>query len=75
VLLKAGDEVGVVVGAGAAFGDVDGSGEVAIAGGDDAGGVGDVGKDDGDLNALKFSGSDGFGDGKKVGAASGEEDS
>ena len=43
VFAQAGDEVGVVVGAGAAFGDVDGGGKVEVASGLDAGGVGDVG--------------------------------
>ena len=50
MLAKAGDEVGVVVGARAAFGDEDSGRKVEVAGGLDARGVGDVGEDDGDLD-------------------------
>jgi hypothetical protein len=75
VLAQGCDEVGVVLGSWAALGDEDGSGEIEVAGGGDAWGLRDVGEDDGDFDALKFSGSNGFGDSEKVGTAAGEEDS
>ncbi len=73
VLAEAGDEVGVVVGAGAAFGDVNCGGKVEVAGGSDARGISDVGEDDGDFDVGEFSGPDRFGDGEEVGTATREE--
>jgi hypothetical protein len=75
VLAETGDEVGVVVGAGAAFGNKDGGGKVEVAGGLDAEGVGDVGEDDGDFDVGETTFADVAGDGKEVGAAAGEEES
>lgn len=72
--LKAGDHVGIVLGAGAAFGDEDGGGKAELAGGGEAGSFSDVGDDDGDFNAGQAAGADGFRDGEEVGAAAGEED-
>ena len=77
VLVEAGDELGVVGGAGlggAAFGGDGEGGEVEVAGGGEAGCVGAVGEDAGDLGGVETVEADGFGDSEKVGAASGEED-
>lgn len=75
VLAEAGDEVGVVVGARAAFGDEDGGGEVEVFGRGDAGGVVDVGDRYRDFDPLELSGLDGIRDGEEVGTAAGEENS
>ena len=74
VSADAGNQVGVVLGAGAAFGDEDGRGEVEVAGGGDAWGFGGVGEDDGDFDVEEAAFADRAGDGEEVGAAAGEED-
>lgn len=74
VLAQAGDEVAVVLGAGAALGDQHRRGEIQVAGGLDAGGIGDVGDRYRDFDPLKLPSPDRIGDGKKVGATAGEED-
>jgi hypothetical protein len=73
--LQAGEDIGVVRSAGAAFGDEDGGGQAEFGGGGEAGGGSDVGDDDGDLDAGEGSQADGLGDGEEVGASAGEEDS
>jgi len=70
---KAADEVGVLIGAGAALGDVEGGGQAEVFGGGEAEGVGDVGDDDGDFDVEEFSLADVAVDGEEVGAAAGEE--
>ena len=74
VSAEADNEVGVVLGAGAAFGDEYGGGEVEVAGGGDALCFGGVGEDDGDFDVVEAAFADGAGNGKEVGAAAGEED-
>ena len=54
-------------------GEVEG-GEVEVAGGGEAGGLGTVGKDESDLGVGDFVAGDGGVDGEEVGAAAGEED-
>ena len=71
---QAGDEAGVVGFARTAAGDDCGGGKAKVAGGGEAGSIGDVGDDDGDFNAGETAGADGFRDGEEVGAAAGEED-
>ena len=73
VFAKAGDEVGVVICAGTAFRNVDGGGQIELAGGGNSGSVGDVGDRYRDFNSLKLSGPDRFGDSEKVGAAAREQ--
>jgi hypothetical protein len=75
VLAEGGNEVGVVLGAGASSGDEDRGGKVEVAGGQDAGGVSNVGYDDGNFDVGKAALTDGASDGEEVGAATGEEDS
>jgi len=74
VVSKAGDEVLIVIGAGAALGDVEGGGKAEVFGGREAEGIGDVGNDDGDFDVGEFAFADVAGDGEEVGAAAGEED-
>ena len=75
VCLEAGDHVGIVLGAGAAFGDERGVRQAEIFGGMESGRIGDVGEDDGDLDAGQTAGADGVGDGEEVGATAGEQNS
>jgi hypothetical protein len=71
---EAGEDIAIVVGAGAAFGDEESGGQAEIAGGGEAGSVGDIGDDEGDLNAGEAAFADVAPDGEEVGAAAGEED-
>ena len=73
VLLQAGEDVGIVFGAGAAFGDVERVGRPRswLRPGRALGHVRD---DDGDFDAGQTAGANGFGDGEEVGAAAGEKD-
>src|SRR5579863_3522341 len=71
---KAGEDVGIVFGAGTAAGNKEGDGEAEIAGRGDAGRIGDVGDDDGDLDAGEAALAYVAVDGEEVGAAAGEED-
>src|SRR6266567_461739 len=75
VTLQAGQHVGIVLGALAALGDEDFSGQAEFEGGAKAGGVGDVGDYDGDLDSGKATFADGLCDGQEVGAPAGEENS
>ena len=71
---QGGDDFFIVFGALAAFG-FDGDGvEAPVACGSEAGCVGFIRDDYGDLASFKFSGGDVIGDGEEVGASSGEED-
>ena len=71
---EGGDDLFIVFGALASVG-FDGDGvEAAFAGGCEAGGIGFVRDDYGDLASFQFSGGDVIGDGEEVGASSGEED-
>jgi len=74
VSLEAGDDIGVVVGAGAALGDEEMMREAAFGCGFEAAGIGNVGDDDGDFCSLQAALADGLGNGEEVGAAAGEED-
>jgi hypothetical protein len=73
VFPKAGDKVGVVLGARTAFRNVDGGGKIEIAGGGNSGSVGDVGNDNSNFDVGEAAFSDGFSDGEKVGSAAGEQ--
>jgi len=72
--LEAGDDFGVVVGAGAAFGDYELVRKAEVGCGLEAAGVGDVGDDYGYFGAGETAFADGVGDGEEVGASAGEED-
>jgi len=74
VRLERRDEVGVVGGTGAAFGDENFVRKVQISRGGDAGGFGNVGEDNGDFNVGETPFADGFSDGDEVGAAAGQKD-
>ena len=74
MLAEAGDDVGVMLGAGAATGDEAGGGKAEAACGVEAGRVLNVGEDDGDGGCGDASVGDGLGDGEEVGAAAGEQD-
>jgi len=74
VVSKAGDEVLIVIGAGTAFGDVEGGGKTEVFCSREAGGIGDVGNYDGDFDVGEFAFADAAGDGEEVGAAAREED-
>jgi len=71
VITEAGDEVGVVGFAGTAFGDQGGSGKVEVAGCGETGGIGNIGNNNGDFDAGKAAGADGFCNGEEVGPAAG----
>ena len=73
VFAKAGDQIGVVVGAGAAFGDVEGYREVEIFCCGKAWGIGDVRNYYRDFDVIELTGADSIGDGEEVGSAAGEE--
>ena len=75
VASQAGEDVGIVVGAGAAFGDKELMRKAEAGCGFEAGGVGSVGDDDGNLDSGEAAFADGLGDGEEVGAAAGEENS
>jgi hypothetical protein len=75
MLAEGGDEIRIVFGARAAFRGKDGGGEIEIAGGLDAGRIGNVGDDDGDLDIGEPAFANGARDGEEVGAAAGKEDS
>jgi len=74
VLAEGGEHVGVVVGAGAAFGGAELGGQAQGLGGGEAGGAGDVGEDEGDFYVGEPAFADGLMNGEEVGAAAGEED-
>jgi len=66
---EAGDHIGVVLGAGAAFGNKHCVRQTQLLGGGDSGSVGHVGVDDGDFNAGETAFTDGLRDSEEVGAA------
>ena len=74
MLAETGDEVGVMIGARTAFGDIEGGGKAEIFCRGKAGGIGDIGDDDGDFDGGEFAFADVAGDGEEVGAAAGEKD-
>ena len=73
VRAQAGENVGVVFGAGAALGDKERVVQAEIAGGGEAGSIGDVGDDDGDFDAGQAAFADRSGDGEEIGSAAGEK--
>ena len=74
VRAQAGDHIGVVLFALASAGNKDRGGQTHLARFGQAGCVSDIRDDDGDFGALQAAGANGFGNGKEVGAAAGEED-
>jgi len=67
IVVEEGLEAGSVVDfAGLAARDVESGGEIEFAGGGEAGCVGDVGDDDGDLGVGELTGGDGCVDGEEV---------
>ena len=75
VRLEAGDHIGVVLGALAAFGDKKRRRQPKFFRGFESACLGDIRDDDGDLDVLEPPFADVFGDGEEVGAAAGEKDS
>jgi hypothetical protein len=69
------DEVGVMFGARAALRNKNCVRQTQLRRGGDPGSFGDVGKDDGDFDAVQATFADAACDGEEVGAAPGEEDS
>jgi hypothetical protein len=74
VLVKAGDEICIVVGAGPPFGTVEDGGEAELSGRGKAGCVLNVGDNYGDFYVEQFARADVAGNGEEVGAAAGKED-
>jgi hypothetical protein len=73
VFAKAGDEVGIVLSARTAFRNVDGGGQIELAGGGNSRSVGNVGEDNGDFSTGESAFPDRFCDSEKVGAAAREQ--
>ena len=73
VLAQAGEHIGIVVGAGAALGNKKGVIQAEFTGGGEAGGIGHVGDDDGDLDPGQAAFANGLGDGQEVRSAAGEK--
>lgn len=70
---KGGGDVGVMIGARAAPGDVECGGQTQLGRGGNSRSVGNVGHDDSDLDVGEIAVANVVGDGEEVGAAAGEE--
>src|ERR1700738_316131 len=73
VLPEGGEHFGIVVCAGTPLGDMAAGRKAECASGSNAGGVGNVGDDDGDLYVSKAAFPDGLSDGQEIGTTAGKE--